>query len=716
MKISKEILDEEILSNFKNIFQAMNIGEYQIITAIQNISLPPLDFETREKLSTDGLLAAENFADEWIEIAEPQLYFKYKKNVVIMYQRDQFLTQANYNQKRYRPFHLCFCQALRDAHEKNRYESRYVMTYNTSGLFKVNLSVRDQRKDNTVYTDKREQGIYLPLKVCQHCLREINWKHFRKYCGSGLDWWRGGDSNMRKKIVDEFDLEEYLISARQNNFFEHPVLGTASSSIKKEYVLSPQFKEELKKITEYTCDICRNQFPAGELQIHHKNHNEGDNRRQNLMVVCKHCHALIHKAEGGFVSFENEILKNPQKFNQATSSAKKYRIFELEKEFNLPSSTIINFLKQLKINVANRFSAVGEDAYKLLQDNFGNNSALTFSNCKAHADRGDIKAKVRLGLIYTKGIGIEKNLNAAKKIVADLREKIEVADSEFLALCMLAENNDNTMKFHAKTVQLWQIAAEHGDKTAQHEVARFHDYNCNVAEEIANDVAEEMANQAETAKNIENFIELAKIGDDYAISQLEKFSNDGNEKVKNALDSLYWYGNKSQAVGTVIIRAGVTAIGEREFQGCGELKEIKLPDGLTTIGESAFWACSELKEIKLPDSLSTISDFTFLSCRSLQEIKFSNSLTSIGYSAFRACVGLKEIKFPDSLVSIGYSAFEGCVGLKEIKFPNSLTSIGEHAFFNCNSLKKIAYYKETEPLLIKCFGSNWDGLEKVVLD
>ena len=84
---------------------------------------------------------------------------------------------------------------------------------------------------------------------------------------------------MRKKIVDEFDLEEYLVTARQNNFFDHPVLGTASSSIKKEYVLSPQIKEELKKIVEYTCEICRNQFPSEELQIHHKNHNEGDNRR-----------------------------------------------------------------------------------------------------------------------------------------------------------------------------------------------------------------------------------------------------------------------------------------------------------------------------------------------------------------------------------------------------------------------------------------------------
>ena len=69
MQTNDELLDRNILSNFQNIFKAMNIRDYQIVTAIQNISLPTLDFETREQLLNDGLIAAENFADEWIEIA-----------------------------------------------------------------------------------------------------------------------------------------------------------------------------------------------------------------------------------------------------------------------------------------------------------------------------------------------------------------------------------------------------------------------------------------------------------------------------------------------------------------------------------------------------------------------------------------------------------------------------------------------------------------------
>ena len=47
---------------------------------------------------------------------------------------------------------------------------------------------------------------------------------------------------------------------------------------------------------------------------------------------------------------------------------KKYRIFELEKEFNQSGQTIIEFLKKRKIKVANRFSAIDEEAYAILQE------------------------------------------------------------------------------------------------------------------------------------------------------------------------------------------------------------------------------------------------------------------------------------------------------------------------------------------------------------
>ena len=50
------------------------------------------------------------------------------------------------------------------------------------------------------------------------------------------------------------------------------------------------------------------------------------------------------------------------------SKTPKYRIFELEKEFNQSSQTIIEFLKKHKIKVANRFSGIDEDAYAILKE------------------------------------------------------------------------------------------------------------------------------------------------------------------------------------------------------------------------------------------------------------------------------------------------------------------------------------------------------------
>ena len=53
-----------------------------------------------------------------------------------------------------------------------------------------------------------------------------------------------------------------------------------------------------------------------------------------------------------------------------SSKTPKYRIFELEKEFNQSGQAIIDFLKKRKIKVANKFSAVGEEVYAVLKETF----------------------------------------------------------------------------------------------------------------------------------------------------------------------------------------------------------------------------------------------------------------------------------------------------------------------------------------------------------
>ena len=53
-----------------------------------------------------------------------------------------------------------------------------------------------------------------------------------------------------------------------------------------------------------------------------------------------------------------------------TPKTPKYRIYELAKELNQESQSIIDFLKKRKVKVANRFSAVGEEVYNILKETF----------------------------------------------------------------------------------------------------------------------------------------------------------------------------------------------------------------------------------------------------------------------------------------------------------------------------------------------------------
>jgi len=214
----------------------------------------------------------------------------------------------------------------------------------------------------------------------------------------------------------------------------------------------------------------------------------------------------------------------------------------------------------------------------------------------------------------------------------------------------------------------------------------------------------------------------AKQGDVDAILYLKKFLKEGQA----VLESLYYDGNKEHAVGTVVVREGVTSLDNKAFMncdklekvilpdslisiddgdwwlidedvlfvkgtfyGCTSLTEINLPEGLTSIGDCAFYGCRSLTEIKLPDSLTSIGDHAFYGCKSLTQINLPEGLTSISIWAFSGCTSLTQIKLPEGLTSISNLAFSGCTRLTQIKLPEGLSSIGASAFYGCTSLTEI---------------------------
>lgn len=321
-------LDFDILNAFQATSSAMHLTEKNVRSVLYEMDLPELDELEREQLSGDGMQLAENFEDDNFEMVEPQQFMMYKKRFVVLYIKDQYLTQQHYQQHRYNPIHICWCDGLQEAKNCHRYDNRYVMTYNTTGSYKVNLFVRDRSLYGDVYSQRKEQNVKKKLRVCQDCLYKINWKNFRSYCGGGSQWWIGGNAAMRNKIADEFDLEEYLREAKvdalrkkeQEELYAHPVAGTASSHTLKQYQLTQAIKHELKKLVDCQCEICGQNFDEKDLQIHHRNHNEGDNRRENLLVVCSACHAKIHEAEGGFTKAQrNEEVVSEKKYADMTA-------------------------------------------------------------------------------------------------------------------------------------------------------------------------------------------------------------------------------------------------------------------------------------------------------------------------------------------------------------------------------------------------------------
>ena len=147
--------------------------------------------------------------------------------------------------------------------------------------------------------------------------------------------------------------------------------------------------------------------------------------------------------------------------------------------------------------------------------------------------------------------------------------------------------------------------------------------------------------------------------------------------------------NGCSSLNSIEIPNSVTSIGEGAFGRCSSLNSIEIPNSVTSIGEHAFRGCSSLNSIEIPNSVTSIGDYAFYSCSSLNSIEIPNSVTSIGWGAFEDCSSLNSIEIPNSVTSIGYCAFYSCSSLNSIEIPNSVTSIGRSVFYGCSSLNSI---------------------------
>lgn len=103
----------------------------------------------------------------------------------------------------------------------------------------------------------------------------------------------------------------------------------------------------------------------------------------------------------------------------------------------------------------------------------------------------------------------------------------------------------------------------------------------------------------------------------------------------------------------------IKEIGGFVFDGCENLKQVKLPSHLRELWQYALTRCG-IEEIVLPGSLERIAFFTFYQCKQLRKVTLHKGTKKILAWAFKDCANLKDVYLPDHSIEINENAFEGC--------------------------------------------------------
>ncbi len=127
------------------------------------------------------------------------------------------------------------------------------------------------------------------------------------------------------------------------------------------------------------------------------------------------------------------------------------------------------------------------------------------------------------------------------------------------------------------------------------------------------------------------------------------------------------------------------------------IKKIVIKEGVTRIGDLAFGGCRNLTSVEIPNTVKSIGVRAFVECKNLPSIEIPNSVTSIEEQAFSLCDALTSIEIPNSVTSIGYQAFYNCYRLASVTIGNSVTNIAKEAFYALPALTSITFKGSNPP-------------------
>ena len=127
---------------------------------------------------------------------------------------------------------------------------------------------------------------------------------------------------------------------------------------------------------------------------------------------------------------------------------------------------------------------------------------------------------------------------------------------------------------------------------------------------------------------------------------------------------------RERNVKEVVIKEGITRIGNRTFEDCVKLTKISMPSTLESIGDSAFYDCYGLTKVVLPNSVKSLGKGCFWCCKNMTTLVLSNQLEYVDQLAFFYCQQLQYITLPNSVRFVGSEAFRECRSLTLLIVPD----------------------------------------------